>query len=44
VPALIFVTLSQNERRVKKIAVFNFHDDMPSEARIFRVSFCLTET
>ena len=42
--APIFVTLSQSERRVKKLAWFKFHDDMPSEACIFRVSFCLTDT
>ena len=42
--ARFFVALSQSERRVKKLALFNFHDDMLSEACIFRVSFCLTET
>ena len=36
--------LSQSERRGGKLALFNIHDDMPSEARILRVSFCLTET
>jgi hypothetical protein len=30
--------------RTAVIFNINFHGDMPSEARIFRVSFCLIET